>query len=164
VVADQLRCIDPALAEQYASSVEAALVVRELFSYKFPGEGIDGQCSGLVPSFESTAKLCSTIAEIAQFYSEILEREFDDAPKRRDAMIEAPLRRYFEYHHQLNQVVFDDDDYYRLWHATRKIGRPLLVTATKGLVEDFFGAWESEDAGEEAYDPDQNWQLIFPLE
>ncbi len=60
----------------------------------------------------------------------------------------------------------DEDDYYRLGRALIKLGRPvsLALTATEGLVEDFFAAWDFSDLGLDAYKPDLNeWDLIFPV-
>jgi hypothetical protein len=62
-------------------------------------------------------------------------------------------------------VIHDSEDWYRTDYFKRHKLTPwnLQWTAREGLVEDFFGAWCSEEENEDSYDPDTNWRIIFPF-
>jgi hypothetical protein len=169
VTSDELRHLSKEFAAEYQDLVERALVSRELFSYKFPATGLSGQISESFPSFSQVIKVCRYIAEVAQLNSECLERAFSQLGRPNGDFSEELLRRIFEHEHKLLPIpLHDDEDYYRLGRTLIKLGRPvsLQMTATEGLVEDFFGAWDfSEYQGEgqiEMYRPEMvDWDLIF---
>lgn len=63
--------------------------------------------------------------------------------------------------------IVDSEDLYRLGYIERKIKKPynLHMMMSEGLVEDFFGAWypENDTNLNLLYNPDANWQIIFPV-
>jgi hypothetical protein len=167
ITADQIRHLSNDTSEEYADLMRRALVSRELFSYKFPGQGLKGQVSRILPAFDQVLDMCSYLAEMAQLHSECLEAAFLDTGGPHQDFTEETLRRFFEYEHKfLAAPLEDDDDYYRLGYTLRKLGRPvsLQVTATEGLVEDFFGAWDFASDGTDDYRPKPpDWGMIFPF-
>jgi len=172
VAADQLRCVSTEKATEYRDLVQRALLSRELFSYRFPAEGLKGDIARSLPDFDQTVSMCRYIGEVAQLHSECLEAAFSSLGRPMGDFSEDALRGVFEYESQhLGRLLHDSDDYQRLGSALVKVGRPvsLSLTATEGLVEDFFGAWDfSEDAlegeDEDRYVPHTNeWDLIFPF-
>lgn len=167
VTVDQLRYLSHDLARKYQDLAQRALVTRELFSYRFPATGLKNEIEKLLPDYEDVVFVCRYIAETAQLYSECLEKAFSKLGRPYGDFSEAALRRVFEYEHKLlgNFLLEDRDDYYRLGRALTSVGRPvsLALTATEGLVEDFFAAWDFSDLGIDGYKPDINeWYLIFP--
>lgn len=61
----------------------------------------------------------------------------------------------------------DMEDYYRINYIERKIKHPtsVMFTMTEGMTEDFFGAWcnSKESIGCDDFDPNLNWNRIFPI-
>jgi hypothetical protein len=177
LAADQLRYLSNGRATEYRELVHRALVSRELFSYRFPASGLKGEIATLLPDFDHTVAMCRHIAEVAQLHSECLEAAFSRLGQPYGDFSEDALRGVFEYEsEQLGRVLFDRDDYFRLGSALTRLGRPvsLSLTATEGLVEDFFGAWDSSKDAPEGEDEDRQaedryfpdvteWDLIFPF-
>jgi hypothetical protein len=105
------------------------------------------------------------MAEVAQFNSEILESSII---KKADNSSFEFLHKYIE---DLSSITiedvefFDREDAYRLDYLRRKYPRPpnVLHIMTQGHVEDFFGAWLPKDEIEGAFDPDENWGVIFDI-
>ena len=59
--------------------------------------------------------------------------------------------------------MFDWDDYYRVARHC-KYPQAIICTITEGMTEDFFGAWDKNEGDtEDIFNPDDNWQRIFPL-
>ena len=163
IVGDAVSQFNKEAGTNIKEVLERARDYRELFSYKFPANGI-GDFS---VSYHEAVSVCSFLAELAQLQSEILEnRNF----KRID--IETKLNRDIlkkAFIYQGKKCYFgDDEDWYRLDYISRKQPFPvnLYFTLTEGMVEDFFGAWydytdENDDI--DKYNPDDNWRLIFPM-
>ena len=166
VTEDQLRHLSRHKAAEYRDLVRRALVSRELFSYRFPATGLKGEIATLLPDFDHTVAMCRHIAEVAQLHSECLEAAFSKLGRPSGHFSEDALRGVFEYESEdLGRLLFDRDDYIRLGSALTHAGRPvsLSLTATEGLVEDFFGAWDFSD-DEDHYRPEiTEWDLIFPV-
>jgi hypothetical protein len=168
VTVDQLRYLSQDLAHEYQDLAQRALVIRELFSYRFPATGLKNEIEKLLPDYEDIVVVCRYVAEAAQLYSECLEKAFSKVGRPSGEFSETALRRVFEYEHKLfgDFLMQDSDDYHRLGRALRSFGRPvsLALTATEGLVEDFFAAWDFSEVGLDAYKPDlSDWDLIFPV-
>lgn len=163
IVGDAVSQFNKEAGTNIKEVLERARDYRELFSYKFPANGI-GDFS---VSYHEAVSVCSFLAELAQLQSEILEnRNF----KRTD--IETKLNRDIlkkAFIYQGEKCYFwDDEDWYRLDYISRKQPFPvnLYFTLTEGMVEDFFGAWydyTDEDDDIDKYNPDDNWRLIFPM-
>ena len=168
VTFDQLSRFSKDVAKKYRDVTERALVAREMFSYRFPAEGLKSEIDKLLPDYDDIVFVCRYVAEVAQLYSETLEAVFSKLGRPSGEFSEDALRRVFEYEHKLltNFLFEDSDDYYRLGPALTKYGRPLslLLTATEGLVEDYFAAWDFSEIGSDGYKPDiDEWDLIFPF-
>jgi len=163
VTTDLLRRISVTTSEAYSALAQNALAARELFSYKFPAQGLKGKGIS-VPDLDEVVECCMLIAELVQLMSECVETEFAPLAQPNGDFGEYPLRRLFEYKGRYGEVN-DDDDYYRLGYMLRRIGAPVSIvsTATDGLVEDFFHSWDfGNEEDTDSYWPDE-WQLIFPF-
>jgi len=168
VTADHLRYLSKEMADEYQDLAQRALVVRELFSYRFPATGLKNEIEKLLPDYEDIVFVCRYVAEVAQLYSECLEKVFSNLGRPTRDFSETALRRVFEYEHKLlgDFLLHDSDDYHRLGGALTSFGRPisLALTAKEGLVEDFFAAWDFSKFGVDSYRPDlSEWGLIFPF-
>jgi len=163
VTTDLLSRISITMSEAYGTLAQKALAARELFSYKFPAQGLKGKDIS-VPDHNEVVECCTLIAELVQLMSECVETEFAPEAQPNGDFGEYPLRRLFEYKGRYGEVN-DDDDYDRLGYMLRRVGAPVSIvsTSTEGLVEDFFHSWDFGDEEDtDSYRPDE-WQLIFPF-
>jgi len=135
---------------------------REMFSYKFPALGFSG--SGNANQFDRVVELCSLLAENAELNSECLEASFRKNVKGEYSINPEIVKLCFLYESDAG-VHLDREDYYRTDYMKRKMNGPycLSMMATEGLVEDFFGSWFPEEDDKGHYNPDDNWQIIFPF-
>ena len=67
-----------------------------------------------------------------------------------------------------NQFVisfFDREDWHRIGYLARKHPAPLniLHMMSDGHVEDFFGSWCGEDDDPAAFNPDNDWRILFDV-
>ena len=142
--------------------IDWAREFREIFSYKFPANGLNK----LHLSIEKCIVICRLLCEIAQFQSKILENSITKHVQSEFCLDWEILTVGYIYGKENFQFV-DDEDGYRLDYIKRKQKRPysLHSTMTEGMVEDFFGAWYPKDDSnlEKVYNPDENWQIIFPV-
>jgi hypothetical protein len=131
---------------------------RELISYRSPSSGDKD-----LVEYGTIIPVAELLAELAQINSELLEISIHkNADERSFVFLD-------DYADKLTSITiedrlfFDNEDYYRLGYLMRKYPLPpnILHTMTEGHVEDFFGAWVSEEDG--GFDPDTNWQLIFDI-
>lgn len=138
---------------------------RELISYRAPASGD----SNLSDSY-NIIEICTILAEVAQFNSELLELSVtknavegdfvvnsDDIAKIVNVEIEG--HRFYDFY-----------DATRLSYVKRKQPRPFNLASfmTEGQTEDFIGAWDND----ENYDDDDSiyhggspseWQTIFDI-
>ncbi|MEI6074441.1 MAG: hypothetical protein WCS94_02630 [Verrucomicrobiota bacterium] len=135
---------------------------REMFSYKFPAQGIAR--SDMDDQFNSVVELCSLLAENAQLNSECLEASIIKYVVRDFVVKPEIVEKCFLYESESEGFV-DHDDYYRTNYMVRKNWHPcnLRMMATEGLVEDYFGSWCSENEDGGPYNPDKDWRIIFPF-
>lgn len=137
---------------------------RELFSYKFPANGI----TDFSIEFNEAVEYCSFLSEFAQFQSEVLENMNLSRKDIEFNLDREVLKKGFAYKGKKYDFL-DKEDWYRLDYTARKQPFPinLYFTLTEGMVEDFFGAWypynENDDEIGVNYNPDDNWSLIFPM-
>lgn len=65
------------------------------------------------------------------------------------------------------QELIDDNDYSRVGYFIRKYKGPteLVLLATDGLLDDFFGSWASPDAdnNEDHFDADHEWNRLLDI-
>jgi hypothetical protein len=135
---------------------------REMFSYRFPAQGISRSDTG--DNFERVVDLCSLLAENAELNSECLDASFQKNVAGKYEINPEIVKLCFLYESDAG-VHVDEDDYYRTDYMTRKMTGPcsLSTMATEGLVKDFFGSWCPEEDDNDQYNPDHNWQIIFPF-
>jgi hypothetical protein len=142
--------------------IDWAREYREIFSYKFPANGLTEHHLTL----EDTIDMCRLLCEIAQLQSKILENSITKNVKSEFNLDWNILSVGYNYGEK-NFKFIDQEDGYRLDYITRKQKRPysLHLTMTEGMVEDFFGSWYPEDDSnlDEVFNPDANWQIIFPV-
>lgn len=75
---EMIRIISPKEGEKVKFILEEAKGLRELFSYRFPANGIPGitsQSSEI--ELEETIRTCRLLSELAQFNSEIFQKSFE---------------------------------------------------------------------------------------
>lgn len=156
---DHIAHFDKNRSDSIRQAVLNLRASRELISYWHPSSG-DRNIEAL-----DDIKISIILAEVAQFNSEMLESSI---LKRNSASTFEFLDSYIESLSQVTlhgHVFFDSEDAYRLDYLKRKYPSPpnILHIMTEGHVEDFFGAWcsDSEDPG--AFDPDEDWRIIFDV-
>lgn len=115
---------------------------REVFSYKFPAKGVSR--STLEDQFDQVVRVCSLLAENAQLNSECLEASIQRNVVGDFDIKEEVVEKCFLYESGSEWSV-DDEDSYRTGYMVRKNWKPwnLCMTATEGLVEDYFGSWHA---------------------
>ena len=163
---DYLRRLAPDIAEKYQSVSRRALRARELFSYSFPALGLSSSIETRPPILDDVVDVCQAVAEFSQLHSECVQSAFRHVPAVAMDRKSKTLRKLYEYEHRSVGTPFEDaDDRYRLWQIERHVERPLSLhaLARPGLVEDFFGAWITDDERNNgSFDPDQtDWRLLF---
>ena len=162
IVGDIISQYCKSKGEEIKSFIDWAREYREIFSYKFPANGLTEHHLSL----DKTIEVCTLLCEIAQFQSKILENAIDKHVKS-DFQLDWNILGVGYKYGDANFKFIDKEDGYRLDYIYRKQKRPysLHLTMTEGMVEDFFGAWYPEDDSNlnEVYNPDANWQIIFPV-
>lgn len=164
IVGDAINQFNKDAGDNIKETLERARDYRELFSYKFPANGI-GDFS---VSYDESISICRFLSEIAQLQSEILENKNFKKTEIETKLNRTVLEKAFLYQGEKYNFL-DKEDWYRLDFISRKQPFPvnLYFTLTEGMVEDFFGAWcdyEDEEKDDiEKYNPDENWRLIFPM-
>lgn len=140
--------------------IDWAREYREIFSYKFPANGLTGH----LINFEDVVIVCRLLCEIAQLQSAILEAAIAKHVTQHYPIDEMEVIRTYIYGEKNFQFI-DSEDGYRLNYIQRKVARPLSIinTMTEGMVEDFFGAWCIDTNENDIYNPDENWRIIFPV-
>ena len=148
------------LANSIKSKVFACKAERELVSYRAPSSG-DEQVS----QDQDFLAVCALLAEVAQFNSELLEASVLKYGNAQAFMLN-PEYRYKISAIEIEGHYFGDrEDAYRLDYLARKYPMPanLMHLMTEGHVDDFFGAWCSENETEGMFDPDEHKGIIFDI-
>ena len=138
---------------------------RELISYRAPASGD----SNLSDSYDIN-DICTILAEVAQFNSELLEASVTKNASKEDFVV-----HYSDIDKIVNveiegQKFYDRYDSIRLNYVQRKQSRPYNLASfmTEGQTEDFIGAWDDD----ENYENDDSiyhgggpcdWQDIFDI-
>lgn len=163
------------LNQNYANKIYAEINsyknYRELFSYKFPALGIRNSLEGKF-TYDKTVKLCIMLCELAQLNSKEIERYvikncLEDIDDWKTLDIEYLKHCFcYELDDDSMEVIIDDDDWYRIDYIRRKQPFPVSIyyTMSEGMVEDFFGSWRSANEEDDTlYNPDIDWNIIFPV-
>ena len=156
---DAIRYFDARVSTEVQSLIDQARASRELISYWHPSSGHEG-----IRGNDRLIEVCTLLAEVAQFNSEILEA---CCHKRRkfgfrflDSYVEGLSS--IELH---GNVFFDEEDAYRLDYLARKYPVPgnIKHILTEGHVDSFLIAWGDDEDRAGTYDPDENPWIIFDL-
>ncbi len=162
VIGDIICKYNKTKGAQVKGKIDWAREYREIFSYKFPANGLTKHSLDIADVID----ICQLLCEIAQFQSQIIETVITKKVSVEFQLDWDVLSVGYRYG-ESNFKFIDGDDGYRLDYIRRKVKRPysLLLTMTEGMVEDFFGAWHSydDDAESDKFDPDENWRLLFPV-
>lgn len=163
LIGDIVIKYDKNKGEEIKKLIDWAREYREIFSYKFPANGLTRH----IIDFEKVVLCCRLLCEIAQLQSAILEAAITKHVTLQYEIDEKEITRTYLYGERNFQFV-DSEDGYRLNYIQRKVARPLSIinTMTEGMVEDFFGAWCNDiddDNESDTYNPDENWRIIFPV-
>lgn len=178
VIPDLIRNhFDRKLGEQVKTLLHYLRNERELFSYKYPATGISDDIK-----FDEAVDVCGLLAELTELSSwqiqKVYESKFIDNIKKRDIaygtwmiLDEEIIQKTYVYS-KINVTGdeiqwIDSEDWYRINYIERKVKYPTSVmnTMTEGMTEDFFGAWcnSEEDNDEDNFNPDKDWNIIFPI-
>lgn len=162
IVSDAIAQFNKTKGEEIKELLERAKEYRELFSYRFPANGIND----FTVDLEEAINICSYLAEFAQLQSEVLEKQNFKKEQLEISLDREILKKGFIYKGKKHEFL-DDEDWYRLDYIVRKQPFPvsLYFTLSEGMVEDFFGSWcsKGDDENDDNYNPDDNWRLIFPM-
>lgn len=164
-----IRSIDKNLGLELEESIIRAQDIRELYSYKFPANGLLEYFDGEENNWDWFIQSCTVIAEIAQFHSEQLQFCLSKISEENFKLDFDFLTKGFLYKGKRFEFI-DQEDYYRLGYFKRKQPYPLNLywTLREGMVDDFFGAWQKyleidEEVDEELFDPDYSINIIFDM-
>jgi hypothetical protein len=165
IVGDAIGQFNKEIGDSVKDLLARAKDYRELFSYKFPANGI----SDFTVDYKEAIDICSFMAEFAQFQSEILEKQNFSKENIVEELDIEILKPGFIYKGKKYEYL-DNEDWYRLEYIIRKQPFPvnLYFTLSEGMVEDFFGAWydynnENDDGNKDLYNPDIDCNIIFPM-
>lgn len=130
-----------------------------MFSYKFPSSGLS-----VIRNYDvnEIIEICSIMCELAQLSSEQIQKYVSKKCMYNYEEWAEPEVDLMEAGFMYNDII-DPEDAFRVRYLSRKQSFPVSIyyTMTEGMVEDYFGAWQEE--GEDNYDPDEEWQIIFPV-
>lgn len=133
---------------------------RELLSYRAPSVG-DSQIEDNAPFL----CLCAALGEIAQFNSELLDLSITKNGDLSTFILDKAIFKEIAGVEIDGHFYGDSEDAYRLDYLYRKHPRPshILNLMSEGHVEEFFGAWCSQDDEAESFNPDDAKQIIFEI-
>lgn len=157
---ENLRRFNKDIAETIKNDIRELKAERELISYRAPSSGDDQ-----VAEKNRIFALCTLLAEVAQFNSELLEVSLSkNADPQAFVLFSKDAEKIAGI--EIDGHYFGDrEDAYRLGYLARKHPYPANVQhlMTDGHVEDFFGAWHAGEDGEEFFDPDRMQDIIFDI-
>ena len=137
---------------------------RELISYRAPASG-DANLS----SYYDVIEICTILAEVAQFNSELLEASVTKNASKEDFVVhQSDIKKIVNVEIE-GERFHDDYDLSRLNYVQRRQPRPynLAIFMTEGQTEDFIESWDDD-----SYDKDGSiyhggspcdWQGIFDI-
>ena len=159
IACDALAHFNKELSSQVKRSTIHLKAFRELISYRAPSSGDNFE----KPDFD-VHRFCRLFLEVAQLQSELLE-----------ASIEKHVTSSFELDQVFTQHVYDieidgihfhdKEDWYRIGYLARKHPAPtnILRIMSEGQIEDFFGSWRPKEETPNAFNPDDDWRILFDV-
>ncbi len=135
-------------------------------AYRCPASG-----DGNLEEDYDIIKICTILAEIAEFNSSLLEISVTkNASQSTFVVFYEDLNKLYDIEIEGYNFI-DKEDAYRLGYVSRKIKRPycLSMFMTQGQTEDYIGAWEKEVEENETNEDifslwgPSKWQIIFNI-
>jgi hypothetical protein len=150
------------IAENFKNRISFLRYYRELFSYRFPADGLKSINKNM--ELSDVIENCQLLSDLAQYNSFLLHKSF--IKKNKDISFsfkEEYMDMGYIYEGKHKEKIIDEEDLYRLDYIRRKYNEiySLYNTMTEGMIEDFFGAWFSDEVNDSGYNPDKNWSIIF---
>ncbi len=160
VIGDILSKYNKEKGEEIKNFIDNAREYREIFSYKFPANGLTNHKLNV----EKTILICQLLCEISQLQSMVLENSYSkNITEEYD--VDWELMDVGYSYGGVNINLIDEEDGFRLHLISKKQKRPysLASSMSEGMVMDFLGAWyDSENESEENFNPDKYEDIIFP--
>lgn len=159
IACDVLAHFNKDLSSHVKRSTIHLKAFRELISYRAPSSGDNFE----KPDFD-VYRYCRLFLEVAQLQSELLE-----ASITKHVSISFELDQNFMqqvYDVKIDGINFHDkEDWYRIGYLARRYPAPtnILHIMSEGHVEDFFGSWCSEEETTNAFNPDDDWRILFDV-
>ncbi len=157
-----LKRVDLGLATEFEDGILRLKNMRELISYFAPSSG-DNSKRHNVDVFESSRFLL----EVAQLQSELVEASVLKNATGAYALEYKWIQHAFYHFVQGNKTALDSEDRYRMDYLCRKYPKPTNIyqIISEGHMQDFFGAWcaAEEHDGEDVFDPDEDWGILFDV-
>lgn len=162
VASDKLKRLSANEERRCGSILSIAKEQRNLFSYRFPATGLSLFGASLV-DLDVAIDIARLFTELTQLNLACLEGEIRKRTSGAFSTSEVDDMWHTVRYETEAQDLVDDDDYHRVGYFHRKYTGPIALVgmATEGLVEDFFGAWSSDN--EVGFDPDIRTNLLLDL-
>lgn len=148
------------VAESFHREILELKAERELISYRAPLSGDD-----CILENNRYLSLCTLLAEVAQFNSELLESSILKNANR-DHFILLPGYAAKIASFEIDSHYFGDkEDAYRLAYLARE--KPHLTNIQslmkEGHADNFFGAWATQEESDEYFNPNEMQTIIFDI-
>jgi hypothetical protein len=170
---DTLRLLDKNIAANAKEQLIYSRSLREMYSYRFPAQGLDVIPQGSLQTIDTVIHLCALLCETAQLNSELLEASIKTNVQGKYFADDEIFKSCFEYRFERGshfEILFDEDDWRRLGTLVQKeeINFSLANSMSEGMVEDFFFSWGPKDDNleEDIFDLSNScreWGVIFPV-
>lgn len=162
VAGEIISRLDKSLAKRLLADVRYIKSYRELISYRAPSSG------DAFPKLKSeldVLDICKLFVEIAQLQSEVLENSLAKNSRGTFTLLEAYIEKVCSSTMEDNEF-FDDQDAYRILQLKKHHPIPtnILHMMSEGHIENFLGSWSAKgEANSGAFDPEENWRIIFDV-
>jgi len=162
IVSNILSGLDKGFAQEIKDDVFHFKAYREWISYRAPSSG---DSITKTKMSEDVIDICRILVELAQLQSEVLETSLEKNIKRNFLFKNEYIKQVCRA--KIGGTIFwDNEDAYRMDYLRRKYPLPTNIyhMMSEGHVEDFFGSWCAKNKdGEDVFNPDENWRIIFDV-
>lgn len=165
-VGEIIKSVNKTKSESIKLTIEKAKDYRELFSYRYPANGVARELPFADINIDDVSDTCSLICELAQFTSESFQNSFEKNCSSKRYNLKEEILDKCIYYSGTHYSLLDKEDGYRIGRILRKRINPtnIYLTMTEGMTEDFMGSWRrNEDCDDEHFDPDHLNIEIFDL-
>jgi len=164
ITVDTIKLLDKEIANDIEKKILRARDYRELFSYRFPLNGLRSLPPEVSISLDETIDICVILVELAQFNSEVMEQAYEkNCADKTFGYVEDVLEKCIRYETDDNSFI-DNDDFMRIGSIVQRQKKlySILLTMNAGMVEDFFGSWvDDEDTSGKMFNPDLYNGILF---